>query len=100
MSSYHVEIPQADQIDYHADRQVQRVEQAFKTIDPGDVLALVDDRIAQEPDLTKHPMYGLTLFLLDRTTACDGGQLYDDCRRLVIAAINTCLDEALSRGEG
>src|SRR5262249_31487986 len=50
---------QADEIDYHADLQVQRVERARKLIDPGDVLAIVDGRIAAEADPKAHPLYEL-----------------------------------------
>jgi hypothetical protein len=58
--------PEPSQIDYHADVQAQRVARAKKQIDPGDVLAIIDARIAAEPDPKAHPLYGLVLFCLDR----------------------------------
>jgi hypothetical protein len=94
---YHINVPSPDEINYHSDRQAQRVERAMKQLDPGDVIATVESRLASEADVTQHPLYQLTLFLLDRATAVDGGQLYDDWRQLVLAAIDTCLDELLAR---
>jgi len=97
MSTYHVDIPTPDEINYHEARQVRRVERAFRALDPGEVLAVLDDQLAQEPDPTTHPLYPMVLFLLDRAVAVDGAQLYNDCRRLVLAAINTCLEARLAR---
>ena len=96
MSTPPIPYPADFDINYHADRQVRRVERAFRALDPGDVLAVLDDRLAQEPDPIKHPLYPMVLFLLDRQTAVDGAKLYDDCRRLVVAAINTCLEARLA----
>jgi hypothetical protein len=83
------------QIDYHADLQAQRVQRALQQIDPGDVLAVIDGRIAAEPDPKAHPLYTMVYFFLDRQRAVDGGQFYDQFRQLVLAAIDTCLDDAL-----
>jgi hypothetical protein len=83
------------QIDYHADLQAQRVQRALQQIDPGDVLAVIDGRIAAESDPTAHPLYTLVCCFLDRQRAVDGGQFYDRFRQLVLAAIDTCLDDAL-----
>jgi hypothetical protein len=93
MSNRH--IPEADQIDYHSDLQVQRVERARKLIHISDVLATLDDLIAQEPSAERHPCFGLAAFLLDHTYACDGGKLFDDLKRLILQAIDTLLDDAL-----
>jgi hypothetical protein len=83
------------QVDYHADLQAQRVQRALQQLDPGDVLAVIDGRIASESDPAKHPLYHLVCFFLDRQRAVDGGQFYDQFRQLVLAAIDTCLDDAL-----
>jgi hypothetical protein len=83
------------QIDYHADLQAQRVQRALKQIDPGDVLAVIDGRIAAEADPKAHPLYQLVCFFLDRQRAVDGGQFYDQFRQLVLGAIDTCLDDIL-----
>jgi hypothetical protein len=90
------------QIDYHAEIQAQRVQRALQRIDPGDVLAVIDSvlavidsRIVAEPDPKAHPLYTLVCFFLDRQRAVDGGAFYDHFRQLVLAAIDTCLDDAL-----
>jgi hypothetical protein len=57
MSSYHITVPSPDEINYHEAVQTQRVERAMALIDPGDVLAVIDSRIAAEPDPTQHPLY-------------------------------------------
>ena len=71
-------IPEADQIDYHADLQAQRVARAIRLIHVSDVLSKLDDLVAQEPRAERHPCFGLAAFLLDHTYACDGGKLFDD----------------------
>jgi len=65
--------PEPSQINYHADVQAQRVARAKKLIDPGDVLSIIDSRIAQEPDPRAHRLYPLVQFYLDCQTAVDGG---------------------------
>ena len=90
--------PEPSQIDYHADVQARRVQAALKRIDPGDVLAIIDSRIAAEPDPTQHPLYHLVAWHLERClTPMDGGQFFDGFRTLVISTINTALDDLLER---
>jgi hypothetical protein len=90
-------ILEPSQIDYHADVQARRVERALKQIDPGDVLAVIDSRIAAEPDPKAHPLYAMVCWHLERQrTPLDGGAFYDHWRQLVLAAIDTCLDELLA----
>ena len=48
-------IPEPSQIDYHSEIQERRVQAALKRLDPGDVLSIIDSRIAAEPDATQHP---------------------------------------------
>src|SRR5918999_4509082 len=50
------DLPEPSQIDYHRDLQVQRVEQAKKMIDVGDVIAIVESRLSEESDPTQHPL--------------------------------------------
>jgi hypothetical protein len=38
-------------------------------------------------------------FYLDRQSAVDGGAFYDHCKRLVLAAIDTALDDVLEAME-
>jgi len=68
----------------------------MEVIDPGAVIAIVESRLSSESDVTKHPLYPMALFFLDRQPAVDGGALYDHWKRLVLAAIDTCLGEALA----
>jgi hypothetical protein len=91
--------PEPSQIDYRADAQTQRVARAMQLIDPSDVLSIVDSRIAAEADPTQHPLYGLVLFCLDRHVAVHGGEFWDIWKRLVLAAIDTALDDALDAME-
>jgi hypothetical protein len=95
MSSYHINVPSPDEINYHEAAQQQRVQAALQRIDPGEVLAVIDGRIAAEADPKAHPLYTLVCFFLDRQRAVDGGQFYDRFRQLVLAAIDTCLDDLL-----
>src|SRR5215475_5892688 len=95
MSTYGIHVPAPDEINYHEARQVQRVQAALQRLDPGDVLSLIDARIAAEPDPTQHPLYPMVMFFLYRQTAVDGGKLYDDWRRLILAAIDTAIDDLL-----
>jgi hypothetical protein len=91
--------PEPSQIDYHSEIQERRVARAKKLIDPGDVLSILDSRLAQEPDPRAHPLFGLVLFCLDRQVAVHGGEFWDTWKRLVLAAIDTALDDALEAME-
>jgi hypothetical protein len=88
--------PEPSQIDYHSEIQAQRVQRARKLIDPGDVLSIIDSRIAAEADPTQHPLYGLVLFCLNRQVAVHGGEFWDTWKQLVLAAIDTALDDVLA----
>jgi hypothetical protein len=81
-------------INYHQDLEVQRVARAKRLIDVGAVLAILDARMAAERDPQQHPLAPLVEFYLDRRTAVDGGAFYDRCKQLVLAAIDTALDDA------
>src|SRR5215510_101852 len=96
MSTYDIHVPEPSQVDYHRDRQAQRVARALKRIDPGDVLSIIDDRIASEPDPKAHPLYELVNFPLDRQVAVDGAAFYTRCRQLCLAAIDTALNDLLA----
>jgi hypothetical protein len=100
MSTRHIPYPPDFDVNYHEAQQAQRVQAALRQIDPGDVLAVIDRRIAAEPDPTQHPLYGLVLFCLDRQVAVHGGEFWDTWKRLVLAAIYTALDDALEAMEG
>lgn len=96
MSSQRMHVPEPSQIDYHVDCEVRRVERAKALIDPGDVLAVIDSRIAAEADPKAHPLYAMVCWYLERQlTPLDGGQFFDRFKQLVLAAIDTALDDAL-----
>jgi hypothetical protein len=96
MSSYGINVPSPDEINYHEARRAQRVERARKQIDPGDVLSVIDRRIADEPDPKAHPLYNLVCWVLDKHLGpLDGGQVFDRWHQLVLAAVDTCLDDVL-----
>jgi hypothetical protein len=95
VSSYGIDVPSPDEINYHEARAQQRVQAAMKRLDPGDVLAVIDRRIAEEPDPTAHPLYGLVLFCLDRQVAVHGGEFFDRWRQMVLCAIDTCIDDLI-----
>jgi hypothetical protein len=95
MSIYGIHVPSPDEHNYHEAQQAQRVARAKALIDPGDVLAIIDARIAAEPDPKAHPLYGLVLFCLDRQVAVHGGEFFDRFRQLVLCAISTALDDVL-----
>jgi hypothetical protein len=100
MSSYGIHVPSPDDINYHEAQQTQRVERAFKQIDAGAVLAVVDRVLLTEPDPKNHPLFPMVRWFLDQDqTPVDGGQLYDRYRQLVLDAINDCLNAVLARGE-
>jgi hypothetical protein len=77
MSMFGIDVPAPDELNYHEACQVQRVQRALQRIDPGDVPAVIDGRIAAESDPKAHPLYALICFFLDRQRAMDGGQFYD-----------------------
>jgi hypothetical protein len=97
MSSMGINVPTPDDINYHEAAQIERVQRAMALIDPGDVLAILDGRIAEESDPTQHPIFPLVNFFLDRQTAVDGGIFYDRWKQLVLAAIDTAIDDVLER---
>jgi len=97
MSTYGINVPSPDEHDYHAAVQAQRVARAKRRIFPGEVLAVIDDRIASEPDPAKHPLYHLVEFLLDREIAVHGGEFFDTFKLLCLDAIDRCVDDVLSQ---
>ncbi len=75
MSSMGINVPEPSEVNYHEAEQVQRVERALKRLDPGDVLAVIDSRIAAEGDPAKHPLYQLVCWHLERQlTPLDGAE--------------------------
>jgi hypothetical protein len=100
MSIYSINVPAPDDHDYHAARHEERRRRALQSLDPGAILSVIDATIASESDPTKHPLHPFVVWHLEKClTPIDGGQFFDTFRRLVIDAINVCLDEQLAQGE-
>jgi hypothetical protein len=99
MSTYGINVPSPDEHDYHEARQVQRVQAAKQLIDAGDVIAIIESRLASEADPTLHPLYGLIMFFLDRSTAVHGGEFFDAWKTRILAAIDSAIDDALEAME-
>jgi hypothetical protein len=84
-------------IDSHADLQWRRQQMALKTLEPGDVLAEVDDLLASEPDPAHHPLYSLAAHALDRTTMPGRAEsLHARLRRLIDHAIKQLVAQKLA----
>ena len=84
-------------VDYHADWQWQRRQAALKSLEPGDVLAAVDDLIASEPDPAHHPLYSLAAHTFDWTTMPGTPEaLWDRYKRLIDHAIERLIEQRLS----
>jgi lactate dehydrogenase-like 2-hydroxyacid dehydrogenase len=95
MSTIHY--PDDFDVDYHADWRWQREQAALKSLDVGEVLAEVDDLIAQEPDPEKHPFYSLAAHALDRTMQPGSAEsLQSRLRRLIDHAIERLVEQRLS----
>jgi hypothetical protein len=95
MSTIHY--PDDFDVDYHADWQWQRQQAALRSLDPGDVLAEVDDLIAAEPDPEHHPLYSLAAHALDRTTQPGSAEsLHARLRRLIDHAIERLVEQRLN----
>jgi hypothetical protein len=100
MSTRHIPYPHDFEVNHAAARHEERRRRALQSLDVSDVLAQVDDLLASEPDPRQHPLYDLAAWLLDHTSACHGGELFDRCKALCLAAIDRCVTEALAQGEG
>jgi hypothetical protein len=99
VSIYGINVPAPDAHDYHAADLEERRRRALKALDPGDVLAQVDDLIASEPDPKAHPLYPMVLWLLDQAwTPGNGAEFWDQWKTLAIQAIDR-LVEARLQGE-
>jgi hypothetical protein len=83
--------------DPEADRQWQREQMALRSLSISDVLAEVDDLIAQEPDEQQHPLYSLAAHTLNRTTIPGTGEaLQTTYGRLIDYAIERLVEQKLA----
>jgi hypothetical protein len=95
MSTRHIPYPPDFDIDRAAAHHEERRRRALKALDVGDVLSVLDDLIAQEPDPTKHPCFAVVNWLLDRQWAVDGGAFWDTWRTLCQQALDRLVDAHL-----
>jgi hypothetical protein len=100
MSTRHIPYPSDFDVTHDASRHEERRRRALAALDPGDIIATVEDLLASEPDPAKHPLYPVANWLLDRQWAVDGGAFWDAWRALCQQALDQCVTEALARGEG
>jgi hypothetical protein len=97
MSTRHLPYPADFDVNYHADRQQQRVSAALKRLNVGDVIATVEDELAQVADPHQHPLFPVVNWLLDRQLSVDGGAFWDAWRTLCQQAVDRCVAEALAQ---
>jgi len=97
MSNHRIHVPTPDDMNYHEAAQVERVKRAMALIDVGDIIAIVESRLAAEPDPRSHPLFPVINFLLDRQAAMDGGAFWDAWKQRCLVAIDTATDDLLER---
>jgi hypothetical protein len=96
MSNHRIDVPAADQLDYHTDLACQRRRLALAKIHPEDLLAAVMAELA-ERSLHEHPMQHVILWVLDRElTPGHGGELFDGLKQAVSAQVDRLLDAVLA----
>jgi hypothetical protein len=98
MSTRHLPYPPNFEVNHAAAIHEERRRRVMQSLDVGDVLAQVDNLLAQEPDPTKHPCFPLVNWLLDRQlTPGSGGDFWDAWKRLACQAIDRLVSEHLAR---
>jgi hypothetical protein len=99
MSTRHLPYPPDFDVNYHADREIQRVEAARKRLTVSDVLSVLDDKVAGLADETSHPCYHLVAWLLDKEGPVDGAAFWTRWQQLAEMAVDSCLDDLLEMGD-
>jgi hypothetical protein len=88
--------PVSYDIDPQAELNDERYERALKALSPSDVLATVDDLVAQMLDTRDHPLYALVVHCLRYgTTKSSGKRPY--VSELVGASYEPLIDAAITR---
>jgi hypothetical protein len=98
MSTRHIPYPPDFDINHTAAHHEERRRRALQSLEVGDVIATVEDALAQEADPKAHPLYPLANWLLDRQGRVDGGAFWLQWQVLVDRAIQQ-LVEARLQGE-
>jgi hypothetical protein len=66
--------PVSHEIDTQAELKAQRYEQVLKVLSPSDVLATIDEMVAQIVDAHDHPLYALVVHCLQFGTSKHSGK--------------------------
>jgi hypothetical protein len=88
--------PVGHDIATQAECNEERYERALKALSPGDVLATVDDLVAQILDAHDHPLYGLVVHCLQHGTTTSSGKR-PHMSELVGASYEPLIEEAITR---
>jgi hypothetical protein len=77
--------------------QWQRQQRALQQIDPGDVIAVIEETIAAESAPTAHPLFGLVSYLLDHSNTPGSPEaLFARFKRLADHAIEALIEAKLA----
>jgi hypothetical protein len=83
--------------DPEADRTWQRQQLVVKSLEPGDLLAEIDDLIAAEPHPEQHWLFPIAAYLLDKSNTPGSPQaLYDRVMRLATHALERVIEQKLA----
>jgi hypothetical protein len=91
-----VPYPSNHDIDTQAELHEARYARALRTISPSDVLATVDDLVAQIVDARSHPLYALVAQCLSYGTTVNSGKR-PHTSEMVGASYEPLIDAAISR---
>jgi hypothetical protein len=88
--------PLSHDTDAQAELNEARHARALKALSPGDVLATVDDLVAQFLEARDHPLYGLVAHCLQHGTTTSSGKR-PHMSELVGASYEPLIEEAITR---
>jgi hypothetical protein len=88
--------PISHDIDTQAELNDERYERALKALSPSDVLATVDDLVAQMLNAREHPLYALVSHCLQYGTTKSSGKR-PSVSELVGASYEPLIDAAMTR---
>jgi hypothetical protein len=88
--------PVSHDIDTQAELNDERYERALKALSPSDVLATVDDLVAQILNSRDHPLYALVVHCLQHGTSKSSGKR-PYVSEIVGASYEPLIDEAITR---
>jgi hypothetical protein len=95
MSTRHLPYPSDFDTDHTAAIHEERRRRALQSLDPGDVIATVEDMLASEADPATHPLFPVVNWLLDRQGRVDGSAFWLQWQVLVDQAIDRLVETRL-----